>query len=158
MGIECEWRYARKRWAEDLGILKKTSVFGVDFRPCKSDNFLCHLGHRELSSLPWTREFGSQTIGSDYAVDKLKSDHGVLQISTDRDLKHYGMRSVFVGSDSTVSTVRILSLSSCRRTELRSQVINKRFVPEQWSPPVSAYVFAYVYVHWYWYDYGYTTF
>ena len=58
MGLECERRHARKRWAEDLGILKKTSVFGVDFGPCKSDNFLCHLGHRELNSLPWRRQFG----------------------------------------------------------------------------------------------------
>ena len=26
MGLECEWRHARKRWAENLEILKKTSV------------------------------------------------------------------------------------------------------------------------------------
>ena len=42
---------------------------------------------------------------------KLKSDHKVLQISTDRDLGGYGMRSAFVGSDSTVSIVKIVSLS-----------------------------------------------
>ena len=41
----------------------------------------------------------------------LKSDHGVLQISTDRDLGSYGMRNVFVRSDSTVSIVKIVSLS-----------------------------------------------
>ena len=42
---------------------------------------------------------------------KLKSDHGILQISTDRDLDGYGMRSAFVGSDSTVSIVKIVCLS-----------------------------------------------
>ena len=26
MGLKCERRHARKRWAENLGILKKTSV------------------------------------------------------------------------------------------------------------------------------------
>ena len=26
MGLECEWRHARKRRAENFGILKKTSV------------------------------------------------------------------------------------------------------------------------------------
>ena len=41
-------------------------------------------------------------------VGKLKSDHGVLQISTDRDLKHYGMPCAFVGSDQVFgSFVRI---------------------------------------------------
>ena len=36
------------------------------------------------------------------------SDHRVLQISTDRDLKHYGVRSAFVGSDQAfVSSVSI---------------------------------------------------
>ena len=44
---------------------------------------------------------------------KLKSDHGVLQIFTDRDLGGYGMHSTFVGSDSTVSIVKTVSLSPC---------------------------------------------
>ena len=43
-----------------------------------------------------------------------------LQISTDRDLKHRRMRCAFVGSDSMVCIVRIVSLSSYRRTEVRS--------------------------------------
>ena len=42
---------------------------------------------------------------------KLTVDHIVLQISTDRDLGGYGMRSAFVGSDGTVSIVKIVSLS-----------------------------------------------
>ena len=59
-------------------------------------------------------------LSSDHGVEKLKSDHGVLYISTDRDLKHNGMRSAFVGSNSMVSIVRIVFLSLCRRTEVRS--------------------------------------
>ena len=52
---------------------------------------------------------------------KLKSDHGVLQISTDRDLGGYEMRSAFVGSDSTVSIVKIVSLSPrVEKLKLRS--------------------------------------
>ena len=54
------------------------------------------LGHRELSSLP------------------LRHVVKVLQISTDRDLKHHKMRCAFVESDSMVSIVRIVSLFSCR--------------------------------------------
>ena len=46
---------------------------------------------------------------------KLKSDHGVLRMSTDRGLGGYGRHSAFVGSDSTVSIVKIVSLS--RRVE-----------------------------------------
>ena len=41
----------------------------------------------------------------------------------------YGMRSAFVGSDSTVSIVKIVSLSSCRKTKVKKLI--KRFVPEQ---------------------------
>ena len=56
------------------------------------------LGHRELSSLP------------------LRHVVGVLQISTDRDLKHRKMHRAL----GMVSIVRVVSLSSCRRTEHRS--------------------------------------
>ena len=42
---------------------------------------------------------------------KLKSNNGVVQISTDRDLGGNGMRSAFVGSDSTASIVKIVRLS-----------------------------------------------
>ena len=47
---------------------------------------------------------------------------GVLQISTDRDRKRYKMCSAFVGSDSMVSIVRIVSLFSCRRTEFKKLI------------------------------------
>ena len=42
---------------------------------------------------------------------KLKSGHWVLQISTDRDLGGYGMHNASVGSDSTISIIKIVSLS-----------------------------------------------
>ena len=70
-----------------------TMELKVDIRPQRQTIESLPLGHRELISLP------------------LRHLVGVLQISTDRDLKHYKMRSAFVGSDSMVSIVRIVSLS-----------------------------------------------
>ena len=43
----------------------------------------------------------------------------VFRISTDRYLKHHKMHRALVGSDTMFSIVRIVSLSSCRRTEVR---------------------------------------
>ena len=63
---------------------------------------------------------------------KLKSDHGVLQISTDRDLGGYGMCSEFVGSDSTVSIGKIVSLSSCRKTKVK-KLINVSYLNNEES-------------------------
>ena len=75
---------------------------------------------------------------------KLKSDHGVLEISTDRDLGGYRMRSAFVGSDSTVSIVKIcVSLSSCRKTKVKK--VNKCFIPEQQKVISVSYFAAPVY-------------
>ena len=74
----------------------------VDIGPYRQTSESLPLGHRELSSLPLGHEVG------------------VLHISTDRDLKHYKMSWAFVGSDSRVSIVRIVSLSSCQGTEVRS--------------------------------------
>ena len=51
----------------------------VDIGPWKKTIESLPLGHRELSSLP------------------LRHVIGVLQISTDRDLKHHKMSSAFVG-------------------------------------------------------------
>ncbi len=67
MGLESELRHARKRWTENWGILKKTSVwsllwareFGDDFGPCKTDDFVSAFKHRELISLSWSRELES---------------------------------------------------------------------------------------------------
>ena len=120
MRLECEWHHARKGWTENLRILKKKPSWEIEIGPCMQTIESLPLGHRELSSLP------------------LRHIVGVLQISIDRDLKHHGMRSAFVGSDSMVSTVRIVSLSSCRRIEVR---INKPFVPEATE---SACVFVFV--------------
>ena len=101
MGLGCEWRHAPKRWAENLVIMKKKFVkirlwvgpvqlwVGVTVDDVGDSWFVC-LNGRQLN---------------------LKSDHGVQQITTDRDLRGYGMRSAFVESDSTVSIVKIVSLS-----------------------------------------------
>ena len=62
----------------------------------------------------------------------------VFRISTDRDLKHHKMRCAL----GMVSIVRIVSLSSCRRSE--DKLINA-FAPELQSQPVliSACVFVF---------------
>ena len=49
-----------------------------------------------------------------------------FRISTDRGLKHRKMRRAFVASDSMVSIVRIVSLSSCRRTKVK-KLINRSY-------------------------------
>ena len=103
MRLGCEWRHARKRWAENLVILKKTLV------------------EIRLWAGPGQSSWGLTVddVGDSWFVSlsgrqlKLKYDHRVLQISTDRDLGVYGMRSAFVGSDSTVSIVKIVSPSPC---------------------------------------------
>ena len=40
------------------GFCKRRQL-GVDFGPCKTDDFVSAFGHRELSSLPWSRELES---------------------------------------------------------------------------------------------------
>ena len=76
------------------------SSWGIDCRRCT----------RQLVCLPqW------QTV-------EVEVDHGVLQISTDRDLKGYRLRSAFVRSASTVSIVKIVSLTSCRKTKVKKSL------------------------------------
>ena len=62
MGVGCEWRHARKRWAEIFGDFEK--------------------------DVSWDPTLGQASPAGGY-----------------------GMRSVFVGSDRTVSIVKIVSLS-----------------------------------------------
>ena len=61
------------------------------------------------------------------------------------------MRSAFVGSDSTVSIVKIISLSPhVEKLKSRSQEVNKRFVPEQQRVvsvsnfPASLYLYSWI--------------
>ena len=56
----------------------------------------------------------------------------------------YGMRSAFVGSDSTVSIVKIVSLSSCQKTKVK-KLINVSYLNNGESPvfrdfPASVYL------------------
>ena len=132
MGLECGWRHAQKRCPENLEDFQKDSVefrpwcWEGEIGPCRQTFESLPLGHGELSSLPFR-----------LVVE-------VLQISTDRDLEHYKMCRVFVGSDSMVSIVRIVSQSLCRITEVK-KLINA-FVPEQQSPP--AFVLTFVFCIW----------
>ena len=70
----------------------------IEIGPCRQTTKPLPLGHRQFSFLP------------------LRHVIGFLQISIDWYLKHHGIRSAIVRSDSMVSIVRIVSLSSCRRT------------------------------------------
>ena len=69
----------------------------------------------------------------------------VFRISTDRGLKHHKMHCAWVGSDSMVSITRIVSLPSCRRTEVRNESTVRI-----WNDRVACICiewFAYVYVY-----------
>ena len=63
----------------------------------------------------------------------------VFQISTDRDLKHHKTRRAL----GMVSIVRILSLASCRLTEVK-KLINCSYLKQQ-NPPVSEFVYVLYY-------------
>ena len=127
MGLECGWRHAQKRWAENLEDFEKDSVevrpwcwevevrpgsWDIEIGPCKADNWvLCHWGIEHWVLYRWGggKEF---------------------RISTERDLKHHRMRRACVGSDSMVSIVRVVSLLVSKNW---SQKLIKPFVPEQQS-------------------------
>ena len=87
---------------------------GWEFEDFERESWMLTLDHAgwKLSSCHWV---GSWELDFD-----LWRCSWVFRISTDRDLKHHGMRSMFVGSDSMVNIVRIVSLSSYWRNEVRS--------------------------------------
>ena len=112
IGLECGWRHAQKRWAVNLEDFEKDSVEGrpwcweVWVRPWCWEVWVrpwCW----EVWVRPWCWEVGvrpcRQTIESmalelwELSSLPLKHIVGVLQISTDRDLKHYKMRCTLVG-------------------------------------------------------------
>ena len=103
--ITCGWRYAWKRWSWEF---EKEAVGSWDWT----------IELRQFSSCHW----GESWI---LTVKKCSWD---FRISTDRIFKHHKMRRAFVGSDSIVSRVRIVSHPSCRRTEVKKLI--KPFVPE----------------------------
>ena len=71
MGLECEWRHARKRWAENLGILKNTSV-EFDCRPVELGTQLgpvqlgVYFGHVESWSWVKTTVLRSWSLTMEY--------------------------------------------------------------------------------------------
>ena len=70
MGLECEWRHVRKRWAENLRILKNTAVGSWLWAMTTDSWVVCHWG-RQLK------------LGSDHDVEKLSSDHGIKKSDHD---------------------------------------------------------------------------
>ena len=123
------WRFWKRR---QLGVDCGPVELVVYWGPVQ---LIVEWGPVELES--WLGPCRALKLSKDHGVEKLKSDHGVQQISIDRDLKHYGMRSVFVGSNQAFGSFawiewlrktfkNSVSLSSCRRSELRSQEVNKR--------------------------------
>ena len=95
MRLGCEWRHARKRWAENFSDFWEKQLVEVWL---------------------WARRVEILTLG------EVSPAGG------------YGMRRTFVGSDGTVSIVKIVSLSLSllvlKKTKSHKKV-SKRFVPEQ---------------------------
>ena len=99
---------SRSYGPENLNIFKK-SQFGVDCRTGRQTIECLSLGHRELSSLPWSRRVGRLTLGqvdrqsgclplrqivenlsSDHGVEKLGSDHGIEKLGSDHGIEKLG--------------------------------------------------------------------
>ena len=140
MGLECEWRHARKQWAENLGILKKTSV---EFY-CRPVELGTRLGPVQLGV-----DFGYVKSWSRVKTMVLRSWSLTMEfcrsllteiVKTTRCAKHLSFVSI--------EWLRTVSLFlSCQRTKLRSQEVNKRSYLNNGVACVfeSAYcVFAYV--------------
>ena len=85
MGPECRWRHARKRWSWEFEDFEKESV--------------------EIGPLKQTVEIGP--LRQELASSAVEACGQVLQISTDRDLKHLEIyhHTLGMGSDSMVSIV-----------------------------------------------------
>ena len=95
MGLGCEWRHARKRWAENLVILKKQLRF--DSGPGQSSWWVdCERCRRQLVCLPQWQTFE-------------------VEVWPSSPVGGYEMHSAFVGSDNSVSVIKIVALS--RRVE-----------------------------------------
>ena len=79
-------------------------------------------------------------LESDHDFEKLSQEHGVekLRSKTPRDVL-----SVWVLLE-LYDYERLLRIVSLLVSKNRIQEVNKRFVPEQRSPPVPAFVFEYV--------------
>ena len=138
MWLECWWRHAQKRWAENLEDFEKDSVevrpwcWEVGARP-----WCCEVGARtwywevEIRPWIWETEIGPcrQTVEFSVVAVVVKF-FGSRPAKMNWDLKHHEMCRTL----GMVSIVRIMSLSSCRRTEVKKLI--KPVVPEQRSPLV----------------------
>ena len=121
MGLEYWWRYAQKRWTENLRILKTRQL-----------TLTLDHGGRILSSLPlsWSWELKFNRWRCSW----------VFRISTDRYLNHYKMRCALLGSESMVRNSK--NCVSLLVSMNWSQEINKLFVNEQQIPPAFVHVFV----------------
>ena len=103
---------------ENLKILKK-SQWGVDCGPCKQTIELLPLGQRmEFSAIQLSSDHGVEKLRFDHGVEKLGPDHGVEKLRLDHEM--YRTLGVLLASYDYERLLRIVSFSSCRRTEIRS--------------------------------------
>ena len=153
MWLECEWRHARKRWAENLEILKKTSVrswlwtsrVGSWLGPCRLTV--------EVEFRPWYWEVWISTFEAYGWVFCVLTSEDELRSKTPRDVPSIWVLLASYDYKKTFKNCFSLS-SSCRRTELRSQEVNKRSYLNNGVACVFEYtcVFSYIYMYnCYWY-------
>ena len=157
------WRFWKRR---QLGLGCGPVELVVHWRPVQ---LVVEWGRVELGvywrPVQLVVEWGPGRVGSwlglcrksklsyDHGVEKLKSDPGVVRISTDRDLKHYGMRCAFVGSDQAIGSfvgidgLRIVSLSP--RVEETNSEVKKLINVRSWttvSSPVNVPVYLSIWI------------
>ena len=101
MGLKCGWCHAQKRWAENLRILKKREL-KVDIGPCRQIVEFQLLGHRELNFLPLQQWLSFSDLYRQRWIE----------IS---NIMRWAVRALGI-----VSIVRIVSLSLCWKTKVRS--------------------------------------
>ena len=118
--LECGWHHIQKRWAENLRILKITSVEDFRLEHAGRQLSFCHWG-RELSSLPLCRVF--YRCGGD-KVFRVPTSEDELRSKTPRDMPNVG------GVVSIVWLRKTFKNSLSPFVEESKTEVNKPFVSE----------------------------
>ena len=124
MGLGCEWRHARKRWAGNFGDFEKKQL--VEIRTWARPVQLWATGCAFVESLSWDLNLGEGSPAEGYGM----RGGFVGSVSWDWTLgRPVQLRSWLKDDVRTVSIVKIVSISP-RVEKLKVKKINKRFVPE----------------------------
>ena len=127
----CEWRHARKWWAGILGDFEKKAVsWDLTLDEASWDSDLCEsswvygMCRAVVGSVSW-----DPTLGETRWDLKQGGANWFLSLGVASPVGAYGMRRAFVGSDATVSIVKIvsLSLSSCRKIKLKKSISYRNY-------------------------------